>query len=70
MTKLFTSASRNFLQKFPMELCQLQKLRSLSINNNRIDEIPEEIGKLKELHSLVSKSYHFYYAHMSLSVLT
>lgn len=53
---LLITFSRNFLQQFPLELCQLQKLRSLSINNNRIETIPEEIGKLKELHSLVSVS--------------
>ncbi|MFW6046655.1 MAG: leucine-rich repeat domain-containing protein [Candidatus Woesearchaeota archaeon] len=40
------------LQKFPVEILNLNNLRKLNLSNNQISEIPKEISKLKMLENL------------------
>lgn len=45
--------SRNFLHKFPSELCQMN-LYSVNLSNNRLLDIPHNVGELIHIQCLVS----------------
>ena len=46
--------SRNYLQKLPPSLCEIE-LETLSVNNNRLQRLPQELGRMTTLKSLVSQ---------------
>lgn len=45
--------SRNYLQRLPPSICSME-LHLLSVSNNKLTDLPKEIGQLKTLKSLVS----------------
>ncbi|KAJ3563744.1 hypothetical protein NPX13_g8090 [Xylaria arbuscula] len=45
--------SSNFLDKFPVALCQLESLVNLDVSFNSVASLPEEIGDLRSLEKLV-----------------
>ena len=52
------SMSYHGLDSYPIELCQLTKLRRLTLNHNSITKLPTEIGQLTKLHILHVMSNH------------
>uniref|UniRef100_A0A8D0G217 Uncharacterized protein n=1 Tax=Sphenodon punctatus TaxID=8508 RepID=A0A8D0G217_SPHPU len=53
----YLNISRNLLSTLPKYLFDLP-LKVLVVSNNKLVSIPEEIGKLRDLMELVSRSTH------------
>lgn len=48
-------SSHNQLSALPVELCSLQNLRVLTVQQNQLESLPEELGQLKNLTELVTE---------------
>lgn len=46
--------SHNQLKSFPVEVCFLKNLRCLTVQQNLVESLPQEIGQLENLTELVT----------------
>lgn len=50
-------ASHNQLKTLPVEVCTLKNLHSLTLQQNLLESLPEELGQLENLTELVTNTY-------------
>lgn len=52
-------SSHNQLTSLPVEVFALMNLRSLTLQQNLVDRLPEELGRLEKLTELVTAKFTF-----------